>query len=194
LVAFEGEQIVGLVFDDPVGDRNLAAHGIDGHQRSLELIGFGQVVEKPRGSGDFIGFLGHAELSQDQSGIARIGTQRMEGFEPLAHVVGAARGLTVDGDQIVPVGPERRNPAFETASEQHRSDAIDQRPQPASARDAEMKRREPQKIQMMLAPCDDVVEIVTPGDGGAGQKQKDLGEGIYDPPRLPAIVDLREML
>jgi len=47
---------------------------------------------------------------------------------------------------------------------------------------------------MMLAPGDDVVEIITRGDRGAGQKQEDLGKGIHDPPGLPVIVDLREML
>jgi len=40
-----------------------------------------------------------------------------------------------------------------------------------------MRRREtPLKIQVMLTPCDDVVEIVV--RGGAGQKQEDLGKGI----------------
>jgi hypothetical protein len=35
------------------------------------LFGFGQVVEKFRNGRDFIGFLGHAELSQDEPGIGR---------------------------------------------------------------------------------------------------------------------------
>jgi hypothetical protein len=72
LVAFEGEQVIGLMFDDLVGDRDLAAHGVDGHQRALELTGFGQVVEELGNSRDFIGLLGHAELAQDQPGVARI--------------------------------------------------------------------------------------------------------------------------
>ena len=47
---------------------------------------------------------------------------------------------------------------------------------------------------MMLSPGDDVVEIITRGDRGAGQKQEDLGKGIHDPLGFPVIVDLREML
>ena len=90
LVALEGEQVIGLMFDDLVGDRNLAALGVDGHQRALELAGFGQVVEELGNSGDFIGLLGHAELAQHQSGIARVRTQRMQRFQSLALVVGAA--------------------------------------------------------------------------------------------------------
>jgi len=47
---------------------------------------------------------------------------------------------------------------------------------------------------MILAPGDDVVEIVTRGDRGAGQKQESLREGIRDPPGFPVVVDLRGML
>jgi hypothetical protein len=61
LVALEGEQVIGLMFDDLVGDRDLAAHGVDGHQRALELAGFGQVVEELGNGSLFIGLLGHAE-------------------------------------------------------------------------------------------------------------------------------------
>jgi hypothetical protein len=46
---------LSLMFDDLVGDRDLAADGIDGHQCSLELVGFGQVVEEFGNGSDFIG-------------------------------------------------------------------------------------------------------------------------------------------
>ena len=117
LVAFKGEQVVSLVLNDLVGDGDLTAHGVDGHQRSFELFGFGQMVEKFRNGRDFIGFLRHAELSQDKLGIGRIGAQGMERLEPFALVVGAARRLAVDGNQIVPVRPEFLDPALKTARE-----------------------------------------------------------------------------
>jgi hypothetical protein len=45
----------------------------------------------------------------------------------------------------------------------------------ADARYSEMKWREPsQKIQVILARCNDVVKVVTSSHGGAGQKQKHL--------------------
>src|SRR5579871_3171757 len=47
---------------------------------------------------------------------------------------------------------------------------------------------------MMLAPCNDVVKIVTSRDGGAGQKQQYFRQRICDPPWLPAIRKPREML
>jgi hypothetical protein len=72
LVALESEQVFGLMFHDLASDRDLAADGVDRDQRSLKLTGFSQVVEEFGNRGDFIGFLGHAELSWDQSGIARV--------------------------------------------------------------------------------------------------------------------------
>jgi len=72
-----------------------------------------------------------------------------------------ARRLAVDGDQIMPAGPEFLDPALKTAPEQHRIETIDQRPQPAGTRNPKMKWREPsQKIQVMLAPCNDFIKIV----------------------------------
>jgi len=51
-----------------------------------------------------------------------------------------------------------------------------------------------QKIQMMLAPCNDVVNVVTSSDGGASQKQQHFSQRIHNPPWLPAIRKLRELL
>ena len=102
----------------------------------------------------------------------------MQRFEALAPVVGAARGLAVDGDQIVPGRPHRPDPIFETTREGQRIDPVHQSAQPALARDAVVERREPpQKIQMILAPGGDFVEIVARGDGGAGQQQQDFSHG-----------------
>jgi len=46
--ALEGEHVIGLMFNDLVGNGDLTAHGIDGHQRAFELLGFGQVIEEFR--------------------------------------------------------------------------------------------------------------------------------------------------
>jgi hypothetical protein len=54
-----------------------------------------------------------------------------------------------------------------------------------------MKLRElSQKIEMLLAPGHDVLEVIARGNGGACQKQQDLGQRMRYPPRLPLIVDL----
>jgi hypothetical protein len=119
----------------------------------------------------------------------------MESFDPLAPIMGAARRLAVDGDQIVPAGPEFLDPALKTMPEQLRVKPIDKRLQPADAWDPMMKRRKSaQKIQVMLAPCDDVIKVVTSSDGGACQQEEDFRQRIGDPPWLSSVRKLREML
>src|SRR6266496_2668581 len=119
----------------------------------------------------------------------------MQGFEPFAPVVGSARRFAVDRDELVPPRPERRDPAVETAAEQGRVDPIDEGAQPALARNAVMELGEPaQKGEMVLAPGDDVVEIVAGRDRGAGHQQQDLLERIHDPPGLALIPEFGKML
>jgi hypothetical protein len=85
----------------------------------------------------------------------------MEGLNPLALVMGASRRLAVNGDRIVLVGPWRPDPAVQATPGQRWIKAIDQRPQRAGAWHPAMKGREPpQKIQMFLASCSDIVKIV----------------------------------
>ena len=150
------------MLNDLIGHCDPTADRVDGQERSFKLIGFSQVIEERRDGRDFIGLFGHAALPQDQPGIARIGAQRVQRFEPFARIVGAPRSLAVDGNQIVPVGSKAPQSSFRNRSEQDRVDAVDQCSQPAHAWDT--KRRESsQKIQMMLAPGDDVIEIIPRG-------------------------------
>ena len=52
----------------------------------------------------------------------------------------------------------------------------------------------PQEIEMMLAPFDDILEIVAGSDRGAGHQQQNLRNWIDDTPRLPVVVELGKML
>ena len=52
----------------------------------------------------------------------------------------------------------------------------------------------PQEIEMMLAPGDDVVEIITGGDGRAGHQQQNLLNRIENPPGFPVVVEFGKML
>ena len=181
--------------DDLVGDLDLAAHGVDGDQCAFELLGLGEFVEEIRDGGDLVGLFRHAELRQDQPRRGRVGAERMQGFEPFAVVVGAPRRLAVDSDEVVPVRPQRRHPAVEAASEQDRIDPIDEHAHPALARNAVMEFREPaQEIEMVLAPGDNVVEIVARGDRRAGDQQQHLLERIHHPPRFAVIPKFGKML
>src|SRR5208283_5833799 len=112
-----------------------------------------------------------------------------------ALIVGSARGFAVDRDELVPVRPERGDPAVETAAEQDRVDPVDEGAHPALAGDAVMEfRKAPQKAEMVLAPGDDVVEVVTGGDGGADHQKQNLLERIHYPPGLTVIPEFGKVL
>jgi hypothetical protein len=58
-----------------------------------------------------------------------------------------------------------------------------------------MEIREPAKeVEMVLAPGDDIVEVVARGDRGASQQKQDLGQRKGDPPRLAVVLQPRKML
>src|SRR5208283_4152175 len=129
------------------------------------------------------GLLGNRKLRQGQTGVGGVGAERMQRLQPLAFIVGAPRGLAVDGDEVVTTRPERRDPALETTPEQDRVDAVDEIAQPALAGNAEMEVREAaQKSQMAFAPGGDLIEIIARTYGRTCQQQQDLGERIHDAP------------
>src|SRR5215217_1258652 len=102
----------------PSTERSLI--GVDAHQRTFELFGFGQLIKKIGNGRDLVGLLGDRALRQRQPRVGRVGAERVQGFEPLALVVSAARCLAVDGNEIMPVWPQGGDPTLKTASEQQR--------------------------------------------------------------------------
>ena len=93
MVALQGQQVVGLVLDDLAGDLDLAAHGVDGDERPVELAGLGQVIEQVGDGGDLVGLLRNRQLRQGQPGGGGVGAERMQRLEPLAPIMGAPGGL-----------------------------------------------------------------------------------------------------
>jgi hypothetical protein len=51
-----------------------------------------------------------------------------------------------------------------------------------------------QKIEVVLAPFDDLVEIVACSDRPANGQKQNFRERVRDPPRLPIILDKPEMV
>lgn len=93
MVAFQRQEEIGPVGDDLRGDLDLRAHGVDRHEGAVELAHLGEMIEKLGNSGDLVGLLGHAELSQGEARVRRIGAERVLGLQPLTPVMGATRGL-----------------------------------------------------------------------------------------------------
>ena len=73
LIALQSQDIVRLGVVDLLGDVDLASHGVDGDERPRELAGVLEGVQQFGDGGDLVGFLRHAELSQDEPGIGCVG-------------------------------------------------------------------------------------------------------------------------
>jgi hypothetical protein len=130
-------------------------------------------------------------LGQGEAGVGGVGAEGMQGLEALGLVMGAPGRLTVDGDEIVLVGPHRSDEGLKTAGEEARIDPVHQIAQPAGARDAVMEvAKSTQEGQVVLTPGHDRLEVVAAGDCGAAHQEQHLLEWIGHPPTLAIIVDL----
>ena len=97
----------------------------------------------------------------------------------------------INGDQVVPTGPQGLDPILKAAPEKGWVDAIDQRTQPTRAGDTEMERRKAaRKRQMMLTPGSDVIEIIARRNGRAGHQQQHLRQGVGHTRGITVVVDL----
>ena len=66
VIALEGQQIVGAMADDLVGDLDLTAHGVDGDERPFQLPGLGKLIEQIWDGGDLVGLFGDRELRRNR--------------------------------------------------------------------------------------------------------------------------------
>jgi hypothetical protein len=74
LIAFEGEDVIGLLLDDLLGDLALAAHGIDGYDGALDR----QHIEKCRNGDDLVRFVRHLDLAEYQTLACRESGHHMD--------------------------------------------------------------------------------------------------------------------
>jgi hypothetical protein len=119
----------------------------------------------------------------------------MQGLEAFAAIMGATCRFAVDGDEIMPIRPQRDHPTCKAAPEQGRTDPIDEATQPALTRNTMMEVREmPQKVEMFLAPGDNIVKVIAPCDCSARYEQQDFTQGIDDTPGLAVIIEFGKVV
>ena len=81
-----------------VGNLDLAAHGVDGDERALKLVGLGEWIEKIGDGGDLVGLLRNAQLRQSQPCMGGVGAERMQGFKPFALVGDPKAAIVEEGE------------------------------------------------------------------------------------------------
>jgi hypothetical protein len=93
LVALEGENVIGFLVEDFLGDVALAADGVGGNDGAFDH----QHVEKRRNGDDLVGLVGHFDLAEHEALACREGGHHVD---RRFFVGGAAQRLAVDGDYI----------------------------------------------------------------------------------------------
>ena len=75
LVALQGEDVIGLLVEDLLGDVALAAHRVDGDDGALDR----HHVEQLRDGDDLVGFLRHLDLPEHEALARREGGDHVDG-------------------------------------------------------------------------------------------------------------------
>ncbi len=191
LVAFEGENVVGFLVDDGPGDVALASHGVDGDDGALDR----HHLQKLRDRDDFVRFLRHFHLPEDQPLARREGRDHVNRRFRSFLVAGPPRRLAVDGDHLGRSPGLGRNPGDEAALEflsiQRREDVaqmvvggcpVAKRPEP------------PQQLQLLRPETGDIGEGFRPGQHRQKAKQQNLVERIHHLAGLPRVRNIAEIL
>ena len=112
-MAFQRQQVVGLLVDHPLSDAALAAHSVDGHNRPFDLQHLQQLGDRY----DLIRFFGHLDLAKHQSLARREGRYHVDRGLAALLVVRAAHGFAIDGDHALGKAGSRRDPGDKAALE-----------------------------------------------------------------------------
>jgi hypothetical protein len=91
LVALEGQDVVAPVVDDLLGDRRLAAHGVERDDAAFQR----QQAQQLRQGDDLVRLVVDLDLAQDQPVVGRPGADEVDGRLAVGPVVRAAQRLAV---------------------------------------------------------------------------------------------------
>ena len=195
LIGFHREQIVGALVLDRLGDPGVGGDGVDGDERAFQGAPFGQAIEQDGNGRKLVGFSLHRLLAEHEAARRGEGGNEMQRRLAVAAIMAAARGFSVYGDEVGPIGPGLAHPGGEGGGKQRRIDAVHQQRKPAPAGSAVLVRQvAAQEGEVRLAPGRDGVVMVAVGHRRADDEQQDLAKRMGHPPRLARIVDDREVI
>src|SRR5215472_12452202 len=190
LIAFERENVIGFLVEDFLGDVALAAHGVVGDDGSFDR----RYVEMYREVDDFVGFVRHFDVAEDQALAGREGGHHMDrGFA--AFLVGrTAQRLAVEGDHICRYADQFGNPGDEAALKFRGVEGCENVAEVVVRRRSIPERQEPaQQCDLLLAEPRYVDEGFRPGKHGEQAQQQDLIKRIDHLAELPRVRKVRKI-
>jgi hypothetical protein len=186
-VVLEREEVVGALAADRPGDVGLAAHGVDGDERTLEL----EPRQEQRDRIDLVRLLGHGLLAEHQP--ARPGRDQVQRIAALR--LAPPRGLAVDRNDVGRLLAQALHPGREALGEEARGQRVHHVVERVVRGDAAFERQQTaENVELALAPARDLDEVLRSAERRAEHDEQDLRQRIDHLPRLPWIFERREMV
>ena len=113
LIAFEREDVIGLLIQDFLGNTALAAHRIDGHDGALDR----HHIEERRDGDNLIRLFCHLDLPEHEALACRERRNHVDWGFCTFLLVGPAHRLAVDGNHVRRRAGQPRNPRDEATLE-----------------------------------------------------------------------------
>jgi len=111
LVTFDRQQVIGLPGNDLLGNRPLAAHGVNTDEEAFQVQG----IEQFGNGGDLVALRRHFLLTKYQTQPGRKGADHVNGR--FAAVAGTAHGFAVDRDGATQIRDDAAHPPAKAAFE-----------------------------------------------------------------------------
>src|SRR5919202_2070357 len=113
LIAFQRQDVIGLLVDNFLCDLTLAADGVDRDDRPLDR----QPVEKLRDRDDLIGLFRHLDLAEDETLACGKGRNQVDRSLAAARVAGPAHGLAINRNDALRQSGQGGHPRNKAALE-----------------------------------------------------------------------------
>src|SRR5262249_40337726 len=184
LVPFDHQHIIAAARHDLLGDRFLAAEGVDGYQRSAQV----QQLQKLGNGRDFVGLAVYRDLCQDQVGLRGPGTDQVQ--RPQRRTGRAAQRLAVDGDlayadQTSDLAQPCQAAALEDAWVQGGEDALERIVAGHAVRQGQ---EAPEPGLALPGEHDEVGPVVAVADHAADGQDKDVKEQMARAANNPGVL------
>ena len=195
LIALQGENVIGFLVDDRLCNFALAAHRVDGHDRSLDR----QHAQQLGNGDDLVGFFSHRDLTENETlarGESRHDVDRTLGVHLLLGGLraGPAPGLAVDRDQFGRNSGQRRDPGDKATPERLGVERGQDVAQVVVRRRSVLEGSEAsEKGQLVPAEPGYIRDRLRPGDDGEQAQQQNLIERIFDLAALPNVRQISEI-
>ena len=187
LITLQGQDIIGFLVHDLLGDGTLATHRVDGDDGAFDV----HHLEQLGNGDDLVGLFGDLDLSEHQALTRGEGRDHVDCCFSAFLMVRSAQRLAIDRDHIRRNAGQRGNPADEAALEMLGVERGEDVAEVVVRGRSFAKRPKPAQEGELLAPeARDIDECLRPGQHRQQAQQQHLVERIH---HLAALASIRQI-